>query len=119
MKPLDLERFEGSELLNLKLTRTPEQVIAIIDLKPDGSHITVGYVYQGEWLSNILVAGPSLINEIKSLRKWRATMLQALQQFPLKSNDDVMNDLESYAISELALIQAWNAAETELHDGSS
>lgn len=110
MKPLDLERFTGAEHLNLKVNHIESMSDQIVDVKPDGKQIVVAYAYQGEWLSNILAAGPSLIAELKALRKWRERATTAYRTY--SEEHRTRGNPVAYQRFE----NAWNTAEMELND---
>lgn len=116
MKPLDLERFEGA-------TAGPRDVFEVGDkfkaytVAVDG-HSLMTIVHEDE---DAVFAGyhekadaelsrdaPMLIAELKALRAWRQTINKAVEEGLYDENK-----VDMYNV----ILEAWNAAETELHDG--
>jgi len=118
MKPLDLERFEGA-------TPGPWRVQPPDD-EPYGDIIVERADYHRRicrlWLDDapvrdyneaqyknarLIAAAPQLLAELKALRAWRQTINKAVEEGLYDENK-----VDMYKV----ILEAWNAAATELHD---
>jgi hypothetical protein len=127
MKPLDLERFEGATAgpwsvphfaqsdHSCKCGFVFSEKVPVSICKVYRTEIEAeGPISETEAKANaeLIAAAPQLLAELKALRAWRETVKDAQKEL---QRDAPEHCRTGYAWQKF--IAAYNAAETELHDG--